>query len=107
VIRSLLRRRRERRAAGQRARHVEAQLQQAADMAITAAVRAQRSEPVTDLHVVWPLQVTVGDVRAAAREHFAREVTAVDAAAMLRFRLEVRGYVGWGDLVTDAYEYED
>ncbi|MER5511544.1 hypothetical protein ABT052_40465 [Streptomyces sp. NPDC002766] len=106
MIRNRLRRRRERRAADRQALLVQAQLQQAADMAITAAVRAQHSEPVTDLHVVWPLRVTVGDVRAAAREHFAREVTDAEAAAMLRHRLEVRGHVGWGDLVTDAYEHD-
>lgn len=107
MILGAIRRRRERRAADQRARHFQAQVQQATDLAITAAVRAQLAEPVTDLRIAWPLRVTVGDVTTAAREHFALEITEADAAAMLRRRLEWRGLAGWGDLVTDAYEYGD
>lgn len=107
MIRRAIRRRRERLAAEQQARHIQAQVQQATDMAITAAVRARLSEPVTDIHIAWPLRVTVGDVLTAAREHFALEVTEADAAAMLRHRLEWRGHPGWGELVTDAYEYDD
>ncbi|WP_438297971.1 hypothetical protein [Streptomyces sp. HUAS TT7] len=107
VILRAIRRRRERLAAEQRARHFQAQVQQATDMAITAAVRARLSEPVTDIHITWPLRVTVGDVLTAAREHFALDVHEADAAAMLRHRLEWRGHAGWGDLVTDAYEYDD
>ncbi|MET9915295.1 hypothetical protein ABZZ74_53315 [Streptomyces sp. NPDC006476] len=52
MIRSLLRRRRERWGPTSRPGTSKPQLQQAADIAITAAVRAQRSEPVADLHVV-------------------------------------------------------
>ncbi|WP_331733074.1 hypothetical protein OG495_37100 (plasmid) [Streptomyces longwoodensis] len=107
VRRGAFRRRRERRAAEQRTHHFQAQLQQATDIAITAAVRARLAETVTDLHVTWPLRVTVGDVRTAARDHFDLEVSEADAAAMLRHRLERRGHAGWGDLVTDAYEYDD
>ncbi|NEB60340.1 hypothetical protein G3I61_11460 [Streptomyces diastaticus] len=106
MILRAIRRRRERLAAARQAHHLQAQLQESTDMAITAAVRARLSESVTDLHVVWPLRVTVGDVLTAAREHFALEVTEADAAAMLRHRLEFRGHARWPDLVTDAYEYD-
>lgn len=74
-------------------------------MAITAAVRAQLSEPVTNLHVSWPLRVTVGDVISQAQENFSLQVSKADAAAMLRHRLEWRGLAGWPDLVTDAYDH--
>ncbi|WP_432071256.1 hypothetical protein [Streptomyces sp. AA1529] len=101
-----IRRRRERLAAARQAHHLQAQLQESTDMAITARC-VPASEPVTDLHVVWPLRVTVGDVLTATRERFALEVTEADAAAMLRHRLEFRGHARWPDLVTDAYEYDD
>jgi hypothetical protein len=58
VILRAIRRRRERLAAARQAHHLQAQVQQATDMAITAAVRARLSEPVTDIHVTWPLRVT-------------------------------------------------
>ena len=99
------RRRRERAAAERHQEHVAAQLVAATDMAITAAVRAQLAEPVTDLHVTAPLRVTTGDVRAAAHDHFGiTSMTHQEAAALLRQRLERRGHVGWGHLITNAYD---
>jgi hypothetical protein len=89
----------------QRARHVEAQLETAADWAITAAVRAQLAEPVTDLSITRPLRVTTGDVIARAEADFNLRVSVVEAAAMLRRRLERRGHAGWPDLITDAYDH--
>ncbi|MER6138316.1 hypothetical protein [Streptomyces sp. NPDC001815] len=106
VTPKFLRRRRERQAAVRQAHHLQAQLQESTDMAITAAVRAQLAEPVTDLRIVWPVRVTVGDVIRQAEENFSLQVSKTDAAAMLRNRLEVRGHAGWPDLVTDAYEYD-
>jgi hypothetical protein len=107
VIRAAIRRRRERLAAERQARHQRAQLREAADIAFAAGVRAKLREPVTDLHVTWPVRVTVGDVIAAAAEHFTLAVSPEEAAAMLRERLTFKGYAGWPDLVTDAWDYGD
>lgn len=78
-------------------------LRLATDTAITAAVRAQLAEPVTDLHVDPALLVTVGDVLARARAD-ALDVRPAEAAAMLRHRLAARGLAGWPDILTDAYD---
>lgn len=106
MVFKMLQRRRERQAAARQVRHRRAQLQESTDLAISAAVRAKSAEPVTDLRITWPLRVTVGDVIARAQERFSLQVSKDEAAAMLRHRLEFRGHVGWGDLVTDAYEHE-
>lgn len=104
MIPGFLRRRRERRAAEREARHTQAQALFATDMAITAAIRAQLAEPMTDLDITWPLRVTVGDVLSQAQDHFRLELPEADAAKLLRHRLELRGHSRWPDLVTDAYD---
>lgn len=83
--------------------HYRRRLQSATDGAITAATLAQLAEPVTDLHVLIPLRVSVGDVLARAQQD-GLEVPRSDAAAMLRERLKFRGLAGWADLCTDAFD---
>ncbi|MGD6757276.1 hypothetical protein [Streptomyces sp. BH105] len=81
------------------------QLQEAADRAVGAAIRAQLAEPLTaDLQQRHPLCVTTSDVVDRAHNDFALRVPRKDAAAMLRERLELRGHVRFPDLITDAYD---
>ncbi|WP_370271253.1 hypothetical protein [Streptomyces sp. V4I8] len=101
-----LRRRRERRAVERGAAHLDAQLRESADIAISAARRAlSRRMPELSLEdqVRDRERVDVQDVLDTAHEHFG--LTAVDrerAAAFLRARYELR--TGAMDLITDAYD---
>lgn len=84
--------------------HYRRRLLAATDSAITAALRAQLAEPVTDLHITIPLRVTVADVLARARADFSLEASRGDAAAMLRDRLRFRAPCAGSDLITDAFD---
>lgn len=77
------------------AAHFEAQLREAADMAIT---RARRAAPTGER---W--RVDVDDVLAAAHDHFGlAAIPPEKAGAALRARYELRA--GPVDLDTDAYD---
>jgi hypothetical protein len=101
-----LRRRRGRQAADRGAAHLDAQLRESVDIAITVARRAL-SRRMPDLSLEDRSRdrerVDVQDVLDVAHEHFG--LTDVDrerAAAFLRARYELR--TGAMDLDTDAYD---
>ncbi|MFF9128437.1 hypothetical protein ACF09J_35225 [Streptomyces sp. NPDC014889] len=102
-----LRRRRDRRATERATAHLDAQLRESADIAISAARRRlTRRMPTLPLHLEHQDReaVDVQDVLDAAREHFGlTDVEPERAAAWLRARYELR--TGSMDLITDAYEY--
>lgn len=106
VTPKFLRRRRERQAAARGAAHLDAQLRESADIAITAARRSLRHRmPELSLKDLARdrERVDVQDMLDTAHEHFG--LTAVDrerAAAILRARFETR--TGALDLITDAYD---
>jgi hypothetical protein len=97
--------RRARQRAGQAAeRHRHLQLVNAADWAITTAVRAGRNELATDPFAVSPIRVSVQDVIERAGHDFNLQVSLAEAAAVLRHRLIHRGYASLGVVITDAFE---
>ncbi|MFF0794180.1 hypothetical protein [Streptomyces spiralis] len=107
MIRTLIRRRRERRAAEQAAAHLDAQLRESADIAISAARRQlRRRMPELSLEdqVCDRERVDVQDILDVAHEHFGlTDVDREQAAAILRARYELR--TGALDLITDAYDH--
>ncbi|MGW4623485.1 hypothetical protein [Streptomyces sp. NPDC004592] len=106
MIRGILRRRHERLAAVRHAAHVQAQLRESTDIAITAARRK-----LSGRMPLLPLQeqaqdrerVDVAHVLALAYEYFGLTgIPRKQAAEVLRARYELRS--GAMDLDTDAYD---
>ncbi|MCQ4045800.1 hypothetical protein ACFOSC_27710 [Streptantibioticus rubrisoli] len=86
------------------AEHRHRQLVNAADQAISTAVRASLAELAAAPAAEPPLRVNVADVLDRARSDFNLQITRAEAATMLRHRLEFRGHATFGAVVTDAYE---
>ncbi|MEJ8662285.1 hypothetical protein [Streptomyces sp. MS1.AVA.4] len=106
MIPGFLRRRREHLASVRGTAHLDAQLRESADMAITAARRAlSRRVPELSLEarVCDRERVDVQDVLDTAHEHFGlTDLPRERVAAVLRARYELR--TGPMDLDTDAYD---